>query len=39
MAKRKKTKLQQKNDIQNNTYKTKDRATRTPLKPEDELTF
>ena len=39
MAKRKKTKLQKKTDIQNNTQKTKDRAARTPLKLEDELPF
>ena len=27
----------EKNDLQNITQKTKDRATRTPLSPEDEL--
>ena len=32
-------KKKKKNDIQNNTRKTKDRATRTPLKTEGELTF
>ena len=36
MAKRKKTKRRN-NDLQKTTYKTKDRATRTPLKTGDKL--
>jgi hypothetical protein len=36
MAKRKKTKRRN-NDLQKTTYKTKDRATRTPLRTGDEL--
>jgi hypothetical protein len=34
MAKRKRTKEQTNNDLQNSTQKTKDRATRVPLKTE-----
>ena len=36
MTKRKRTKGKTNNDLQNTTHKTKDRVTRSPLKPWDE---